>query len=1062
MKSTILLLSIFLLCREVSAQSNEVPGGIFNPTGRTLSVKVRPTASFNSAGRNLLTNIVATIRWPISLGVTLSAPVSPVYGVAFADSGIAGGYKYIIYAAADNTLLNWTANNEYELFTVDVSGTPAGTFELTNAVINGEWYVEINGIDRTNPIFYQGSAAVSPAPVISASAGANGSISPSGTVSVNYGGTQTFLVAPSTGFHVDSLLVDNVKVDSTTSYTFLNVTADHSIRAVFRINQYTIAASAGPNGTISPPGLVTLNYGASQAFTISPATGYHVDSLLVDGVKVDSSSSYTFGAVSANHTIRAVFAINQYTIAAISGAYGSIEPSGSISVIYGSTQRFAVSPASGYHTDSLIVDGVRVDSMAGYTFYGITGNHSIRVTFRINQYTIVATAGSNGSITPSGDVAIDHGSGQMFVVTPASGYHVDSLLVDGSPVDSSSSYTFVNVTASHTIRAVFRINIYSIAASAGPGGIISPAGIVTVNHGTDQTFSVAPATGYHVDSLLVDNSIVDSTLSYTFRNITGNHSIRAVFALNQYLIISSAGPHGTITPSGNVFLNHGGDQHFVIAPAIGYHVDSVFVDGNPVDSVTGFTFRDVTSDHSIRAVFGINHYTISAAAGPNGTITPSGPVIVDYETAQVFSFTPASGYRIDSVLVDGVAVDSLEHYTFVAVSANHSIRVSFRLDQIPVSVNHIPGWNMISCPVTVSNDSVHALLPGAMFPYAFAFSGSYAQSYRLEAGKGYWEKFSSAGTHTLTGLPRALDTIHVVAGWNMVGTISASVDTASIVSVPSGLRSSTWYGYTGAYQPVAQLIPGLAYWVKAGGVGTFLLSLPLAGRPEKEVMVENGVNRLNALSIVDGKGRTQTLYFGPDGRSSLQLSLYEMPPLPPAGSFDARFATSTGGSMVALHASDRSTSLPVDVQTDDWPITIRWNITDAELNYELLDGVGGTHPASIPMNGNGEVRLTSPAGKISVHSLGSNDAPVAFALRQNYPNPFNPSTTIAYDLPREVHVRLRVFDLLGREVATLVNETRKAGHQAIPWNPGGAASGVYYYRLEAGDFVASGKMLLLR
>jgi hypothetical protein len=296
----------------------------------------------------------------------------------------------------------------------------------------------------------------------------------------------------------------------------------------------------------------------------------------------------------------------------------------------------------------------------------------------------------------------------------------------------------------------------------------------------------------------------------------------------------------------------------------------------------------------------------------------------------------------------------------------------------------------------------------------------------------------------------------------MVGTISSPVDTATIASVPPGLRSSTWYGYGGAYQPVAQLMPGSAYWVKASGTGTFLLSHLLSARPGKETEVDNTGEHMNVLSIVDRNGQQQTLYFGPEARSDSRLSLYEMPPLPPAGSFDARFASSTGGTMVALHSPDGSTLLPVNVQTDAWPITVRWSISQVGCSYELVDGEGGARLVRTPMKGNGELRLTSPVGGFSVHSLGSDEAPVAFALRQNYPNPFNPSTTIAYDVPRDVHVRLRVFDVLGREVTTLVNETLKAGHQSIQWNSGGEASGLYFYRLEAGEFVATGRMLLLK
>jgi len=67
----------------------------------------------------------------------------------------------------------------------------------------------------------------------------------------------------------------------------------------------------------------------------------------------------------------------------------------------------------------------------------------------------------------------------------------------------------------------------------------------------------------------------------------------------------------------------------------------------------------------------------------------------------------------------------------------------------------------------------------------------------------------------------------------------------------------------------------------------------------------------------------------------------------------------------------------------------------------------------------------------------------------NYPNPFNPSTTIRFDLPREVHVLLRIFDILGHEVATLVDEEKSAGGYRIEWRAAELRSGMYFYRIEA-------------
>jgi hypothetical protein len=88
--------------------------------------------------------------------------------------------------------------------------------------------------------------------------------------------------------------------------------------------------------------------------------------------------------------------------------------------------------------------------------------------------------------------------------------------------------------------------------------------------------------------------------------------------------------------------------------------------------------------------------------------------------------------------------------------------------------------------------------------------------------------------------------------------------------------------------------------------------------------------------------------------------------------------------------------------------------------------------------------------------------PSVIGLSQNYPNPFNPTTTISYQLPMQNHVTLKVFDMLGREVATLVNGVEEPGYKSINFNANGLASGMYYYRLQAGNFIETKKLILLR
>jgi GH18 family chitinase/lysophospholipase L1-like esterase len=323
------------------------------------------------------------------------------------------------------------------------------------------WYFWIRGAVFTTParfdnfqLLSSSSAAVTH--TINASAGSNGSISPSGAAIVADAGSQQFTFTPSIGYHVADVLVDGVSVGAQSSYTFSNVTADHTISVTFAINTYAITASAGANGSISPSGSVSVNYGASRAFTITPATGYHVADVLVDSVSQGAITSYTFSNITAAHTISVTFAVDTYTIHATAGSHGTISPAGDTVKTYGQSQTYTITPSNGYKVDVIQIDGTPISSRLTYTFSNISATHTIVVTFAAKPiHHITASGGSHGSISPSGSTAVTDGDSQLFSFTPDSGYHVATVTVDSVYVAPGSSYQFDNVTDDHTIVVMF-------------------------------------------------------------------------------------------------------------------------------------------------------------------------------------------------------------------------------------------------------------------------------------------------------------------------------------------------------------------------------------------------------------------------------------------------------------------------------------------------------------------------------------------------------------------------------------------------------------------------------
>ena len=658
-------------------------GGTISPTG-AVSVNHGANQSFSIAANTGYTISSVTVDG-VSQGAigsytfsnvtaahTISATFAASTYIITASAGTGGTIApsgSVSVAQGGSQTFSIAANTGYQISSVTVDGVSQGAISSYT----------FNNVTAAHTISATFSVRTY---TITASAGTGGSISPTGAVSVNHGANQSFSITANTGYQISSVTVDGVSQGAISSYTFSNVTAAHTISATFSVRTYTITASAGTGGSISPTGAVSVNHGANQTFSITANTGYTISSVTVDGVSQGAIGSYTFSNVTAGHTISATFAVRIYTITASAGTGGTITPTGAVSVSHGTNRTFTIEANTGYTITNVLADGVSVGAVSSYTFSNVTAAHTISVSFSIATYTIGASATSGGSINPSGSVSVNHGANQTFTITPNTGYGVSSVLVDGTSVGAVSSYTFSNVTANHTISASFAVNTYTINASSGPGGSISPSGAVAVSGGATQAFTITPNSGYRIADVLVDGSSVGAVSSFTFTNVNSSHTISASFTANTYIITASAGVGGTITPSGSVSVNHGANQTFTITPNTGYVILNVVVDGSSVGSVSSYMFSNVTAGHTISASFAVRTYALTASAGVGGTITPSGSVSVNHGANQTFTITPNTGYSVATVSVDGVSQGAITSYTFNNVTANHTISATFAVNSV--------------------------------------------------------------------------------------------------------------------------------------------------------------------------------------------------------------------------------------------------------------------------------------------------------------------------------------------------------------------------------------------
>jgi hypothetical protein len=221
-----------------------------------------------------------------------------------------------------------------------------------------------------------------------------------------------------------------------------------------------------------------------------------------------------------------------------------------------------------------------------------------------SKYDVSVTAGPNGSTSPAGTVAVRAGASQTVAIDPDPGYSTVDVVVDGSSVGAVGQYVFDNVVEDHTLTASFVANpSFSITATAGPNGTVSPAGVTTVLGGTDATFTIQPDAGYRLASLTVDGYPSNPYETFIFRSVDANHSIAATFVGDTFTVTASLRGRGSITPAGATTVARGGSVTYTIAPDSGYKVDRVIVDGTNVGAVTSFTLDDVHYDRSIKAYF---------------------------------------------------------------------------------------------------------------------------------------------------------------------------------------------------------------------------------------------------------------------------------------------------------------------------------------------------------------------------------------------------------------------------------------------------------------------------
>lgn len=217
-------------------------------------------------------------------------------------------------------------------------------------------------------------------------------------------------------------------------------------------------------------------------------------------------------------------------------------------------------------------------------------------------YMINVKQNMGGTITP-GSIEAQHNGDATFTVTPdgANGYYLADVIVDGISKGPITTYTFTNVREEHTIEAAFRLYKYDIEVIQGVNGKIEPE-TSQIEYGGSQKFNIIPNEGYEVADVLVDGVSLGAVTEYEFVNIKEKHTITAKYKIKTYSIVVEHSSNGKIEP-GTTVVEHGSDITFFITPDMGCEIKNVIVDNASLGPTLAYTFKNVSSSHTIVAVF---------------------------------------------------------------------------------------------------------------------------------------------------------------------------------------------------------------------------------------------------------------------------------------------------------------------------------------------------------------------------------------------------------------------------------------------------------------------------
>ncbi len=494
---------------------------------------------------------------------------------------------------------------------------------------------------------------------------------------VTPGSSLTYVITANAGSYIESITVggsslEDVYQKTTVTYTIDNINKDYQIEIVFRKYVYQITATVSGAGSIGQELVVSAEHGQNIRYSLVPAEGYILIGVMVDGEPysefTENGGEYEFVNVQKSHTIDVTFKRDQYIITFEVNGSGHIEVSNTsthehlltitssrtYAVDYETSLTYLFFSDEGFELSILRVDGSLISGVYEYGHTSIKADHSVSATFTLKTYTLSVSYDGKGFVNQPAILVKNHGDAIVYNFTPSNGYKVANVSVNGTFIGAVNSYSIANITSDYVIRVVFEIQVFTITFKTYDDKLIIQKHIeYGIYPDIDFTVPTREGADHYYYEFAGWNTSIDGT-GTSLSTVTGDCTYYAQYAkvIQRFEIKVSCGANGSISPS-DILVPYGFDQMFSIIAKDGYHVSKVFVDGQIVDTVEVYTFKNVQEDHTISAQFRKNDFKATITSDDEKGEIVGG---LWYERGEKASFkiNVKEGFKVKSVYVNGV------------------------------------------------------------------------------------------------------------------------------------------------------------------------------------------------------------------------------------------------------------------------------------------------------------------------------------------------------------------------------------------------------------------------